>query len=191
MTGVRLGAPWRWGPITGRLWPRVLPSLRVGFFARLFGVARQPVTSIGALGLGPTEVEGTGATISPVFDPLSGEPAIALRYRSIAPSTSAVLYVGLTSREGNLVDEAQQATDFLLDDGTGTALIRVSPGRDVARVHARGLEIHGMSLRARVELLRAGDAVRVRGEVVELFRSSPHRGLSYTAVIDAQDFKLL
>ncbi len=162
----------------------------MGFWARLFGGGVDPVvTPIGALACGGGEVEGTTALLEPIFDPVHGEPAIAVRYEARGPSTTASLYGGIAGPSGDFVAQADQATDFLLQDGTGTALIRVPRGADLRRVHAQALHNHGMSLRASVELLRAGERVRVWGEIIELCEGSPHRRMPYTAVIRAEGFK--
>jgi hypothetical protein len=161
----------------------------MGLLSRLFGRGTPPATPVAALELGPTEVEGTGVVLEPLFDPIHGEEAIALHYRASAPGAVGRIYGGLTGSAGDLVIDGGQATDFLLEDSSGAALIRVDPGQDVMMLHEESSQHHGISLSPTVDLLRPGERIRVRGTVVELLEPSPHRRVGYTAIIEAESFE--
>jgi hypothetical protein len=81
--------------------------------------------------------------------------------------------------------------DFVLRDESGAVLIRVARGRDVGAVHADLVGRHGLDVRAEASLIEAGERVRVRGEVTDVCRDSPHRRAPYGIVLQAESVEAL
>ena len=84
-----------------------------------------------------------------------------------------------------------QATDFGLVDGTGTALIRVERGSDLAVVHAQLSDMHGLELHATTSLIVFGDRVRVHGVIDGRPGVSPHRRGEHDVVILAKEIEAI
>ena len=84
-----------------------------------------------------------------------------------------------------------QATDFGLVDGTGTALIRVERGSDLAVVHAQLSDMHGLELHATTSLIVFGDRVRVHGVIDGRRGVSPHRRGEHDVVILAKEIEAI
>ncbi|MCA9720607.1 MAG: hypothetical protein H6713_34465 [Myxococcales bacterium] len=135
--------------------------------------------SIAAAQDGRVELAGTVELLEddePLQCPLTGAPAVAIFYRGRAPGLAAHAYGG----QGDALDlsiSGRESRDFILRDATGSAIVRVrARGGDVARLHERLVEQHGLSLRSESELLGPGERVTVRGEVVERDGvGGPHR----------------
>ena len=127
------------------------------------------------------ELEGVIEAIEQLQDPLTGEPAVVLDYLARRRGPAA-LYFSIQANEGDI--QAFQATNFILRDASGAALIEVASGLDVAKLHAELLARFGVSLEVEVERVGPGDRVRVRGRVRHCAGGgSPHRRQPWTAVV--------
>jgi hypothetical protein len=127
------------------------------------------------------EVCGEVEALELLHDPIDGEPAVVLNYHAHRPALTQ-RYWGIHSTEGNV--EAYQATNFLLRDPTGVALIHVQPGGDLAKLHDNLRNEFGVELQASVERIGPGARVRVRGRVGEQSDSgSPHRRVPWSVVV--------
>lgn len=127
------------------------------------------------------EIEGVVEAVELLHDPLSGEPAVVLNYLARRPGVAA-RYFSIQTNEGDV--EAYQATNFVVRDDSGAALIEVGRGTQIAELHAELLERFGVNLEAEVERVGPGDRIRVRGRVRRQAEGgSPHRREPWTAVV--------
>lgn len=116
-----------------------------------------------------------------LVDPIEGEAAVVLDYQAQRPALTQ-RYWGIHSTEGNI--EAYQATNFILRDPSGAALIQVQPGADLGKLHANLRQEFGVELQASVERVGPGDRVCVRGRVSERSdEGSPHRREPWSVVV--------
>lgn len=135
------------------------------------------------------ELEGQVEPLSLLWDPITGEPAVALDYDARTPGITQ-RYFGIHERPGGIA--ARQAVDFVLRDSTGGALIEVDRGGDVGELHRRLRGEFGIGLQATIERLGPGDRVRIRGRVRALDEgSSPHRREPWTVVVTAHELELI
>ena len=158
----------------------------MGFFSRLLRRVKPQLRPIVQLERGAAKIEGVASAITPILHPLDDSPVLAMSYRATASGSVG----GITGTSIDQLLEARQATDFLVTDDTGTALIQVERGQDVAQFHAQALTRHGLSMRVEVQALRDGMRVCVLGNVVDLPTGSPHR-LQYRAVVRATSFEVI
>ncbi len=141
---------------------------------------------------GWVEVRGTVEAIEPLQCPITGEDAVAIYYRAIAPGATSRAYAGLLGDTLHVSSQARQATDFLLRDRSGAALIRPEYGPDLQAIHHDLLGRHGLELQASAELLQPGQQIRVRGYVSEQTPDAgPHRRGPYSLVIEADEISLV
>lgn len=127
------------------------------------------------------ELEGEVEALGLLHDPLTGQAAVILNYRARRPGL-APRYFGIQDSGGAL--DAFQATNFLLVDGGGMALIEVAPGSDIAALHRRLSDEFGVDLRASTEHIGPGDRIRVRGRVRAWpDEQSPHRREPWSVIV--------
>ena len=133
------------------------------------------------------ELEGVVEAVEVLQDPLSGEPAVVLNYLARRPA-AAQLYFSIQANEGDI--EAYQATNFVIRDDSGAALIEVAQGTDIAKLHAELLERFGVNLEAEIERVGPGERIRVRGRVRrQATGGSPHRREAWTAVVTLDELE--
>jgi len=156
----------------------------------------QLVAELGSLATGEVrrvEIEGRVEAVSSLRDPVSGEACVALEYRAWPPATTVGMD-GATAHAGRAYQvNARQAVDFVLVDPGGRVLVHTDPGEDVSALHHALLERYGVGLRAESDALRAGQRLRVVGEVVHRSGGpgTPHRELPYTAVVRAERLQVV
>ncbi|PRP97703.1 hypothetical protein ENSA5_32100 [Enhygromyxa salina] len=127
------------------------------------------------------ELAGEVEALELLRDPVDDEPAVVLNYRARRPGV-AQRYFGIHGSEGEI--EAYEATNFVLRDASGAALIQVERGGDVGQLHAKLREQFGVDLQASVEQVGPGDRVRVRGRLrAHSVGGSPHRREPWTVVV--------
>ncbi len=152
--------------------------------SRLQGYAPRRVGELVRAGA-RVELEGQIEALTQLEDPLEGAPAVVLRYRARSPGISQ-RYFGIPDDRGTM--EGFQATDFVLRDASGAALIQVERGGDLGELHRRLHAEFGIGLQVELERLAAGDTVRVRGHVRELVGGgSPHRREPWSVVVVAEE----
>jgi hypothetical protein len=145
-----------------------------------------PRVLIGEVALGETDIVGVVETFDEeVEDPLTGRHGVALEYHASAPSAVSRAYAGLLGTSADMEVRARQAVDFLISDGSGSALVRVHPGHDVPALHRTLAAEYGLELRSETALVRTGQRVRVRGKVVDVCDESPMRRGRWRAIIVA------
>lgn len=123
------------------------------------------------------ELIGRVEAPSPLHCPVTHDPAVVIHYRA-RPIGRFEVDVPTPFTVG------EQATPFVLRDLSGTALIEVDSGVDVAEIHQRLLHTHGVALELDIALIRPGDEVCVQGHVLERARDGDH-GERWTTVVVA------
>jgi hypothetical protein len=134
-------------------------------------------------------VEGVVEVLDPealIGDPISGDLCVFAHYEAYVPSYAQRLMVAGGGGPMNLVAKSAQATEFLLRDSTGLALIRPKGGADLLALHHELLSRHGFEMQAETVIVRPGDRVRVRGQVLRMMEGSPMRRDAYQLLIDAE-----
>lgn len=163
-----------------RLWHRPRPR----------GVDRLP-----ELLAGPRDAlvrfSGRVEVLEPIYDPVSGEVAVAVEYRASPQSNVLGVAGALAAHSRAFQLTCQQATDFLVCDGEARVLVRVDRGRDVAALHRELLARHGVDLRSERALVRPGALVCVVGRLVHTSPTSPLRAEAHVAEVRAQRFWLV
>lgn len=126
--------------------------------------------------------------LEPIFDPVSGEAAVAVAYRA-APQSSVIGVAGALSVVARAFHvSCQQATDFVVSDGPHRVLVCVDRGSDVTAVHRDLVARYGVGLHTDRALVRPDAHVRVIGLRLARLATSPLRAEPYLAVIRAQRF---
>lgn len=164
----------------------------MSFWSRLF--SRTSASDIASLAEGPVIVEGYVELFDPetlIGDPLSGDLCVFAHYEAYMPGYAQRLMMTGGGGPMNLVARSAQATDFLVRDSSGVALVRPSAGADLLALHHEMLSRHGFELKAETRAIKAGDRVRVRGQVVKMMEGSPMRREDFTAVIEAESVESL
>ena len=161
----------------------------MGFLRRVFGLRYRRVTSLQELGSGRVEVDGLVEGISAVPHPATGDDVVAVAYQAWPPSTTVgVDGAGADASRGFKV-AARQATDFILVLGGARVRVRVPGGEDVAALHADLVDRYGVGLRAEIDVIQAGDRVRVLGQATQASDGgSPHRRDPDAGIIEAERF---
>lgn len=132
---------------------------------------------------GVVEVDESGALL---HDPLTGAPAVVLRYEA-TPPTITERYFGLNAETSRYA--SWQATDFILRAGEHAVRVELAPGGRVDELHARLSAEHGVRLEVEVERIAPGDRITVRGRIGDAAPAgSPHRREPWTATIHADEF---
>jgi len=130
------------------------------------------------------EFSGQIDALSTLIDPVDGRPAVAMQYRAKAPAALQRFY-GIKAY-GNAID-AHQATNFVLRDASGSALVEVEPGGNLGELHHQLQRKYGVELEAEVEVIAPGERVRVQGRIVKVTQTgSPHRRDPWSAVVAAE-----
>jgi len=164
----------------------------VSFWSRLFGTrGRTPIASGSE---GPIRVEGTVQVFDPdalIGDPISGDLCVFAHYEAHMPSYAQRLMIAGGGGPMNLVAKSAQGTEFLLRDDSGVALIRPSAGADLLALHHELLSRHGFEMQAATLIVRAGDRVRVHGQVLRIIEGSPMRREGHDLTIDAERVELI
>lgn len=162
------------------VWRRLWPSRpqRIEHLPEVLGLGR------GAL----VELSGWVEALEPIFDPVSGDPAVAIEYRAVPPSNVVGMAGAASAMSRAFVLRCQQATDFLLREGTHQVLVRVERGSEVAEVHREMLARHGVGLYTERALVRPGARVCVVGRVLAGGAGSPLREAPHVAEVAAQRF---
>lgn len=163
----------------------------VGWLSRLFSPRYERAEAIALLRQGRFEIDGRVEPLEELVSPLTGERGVALEYRASTPSATRGAFGELPGHGLRLAVRCSQAVDFVLRDESGAVLVRVARGRDVHAVHADLVHRHGLDVRAETSLIEAGERVRVRGEVTEICRDSPHRRSPYGIVLEAVSVEAL
>ncbi|MGB1013070.1 MAG: hypothetical protein ACPG4T_02965 [Nannocystaceae bacterium] len=166
----------------------------MGWISNLLSRFRRRYTPVEliASATGWVEIVGTIEALEVLHCPLTGDDAVAIYYRAVAPGATSRSYAGLLGDAFHITSQGRQALDFLLRDDSGAALIRMDRGPDVAGIHAQLSQRHGLELTADTELLRPGQHVRVRGYVTEQSAAtSPHRRGPYAVVLDADEVSII
>ncbi len=137
--------------------------------------------------LGQVELTGTVEAMDLLNDPITGEPCVVIEYRAWPPTTTLGIGGGLVGGGHGYVVHATQAVDFLLNDGSDRALIKVERGQDIVAIHGKLTARHGIELHTERRLVRAGTTVRVAGTIAHRGRMarSPHRREPHLLVIEA------
>lgn len=131
---------------------------------------------------------GAVEALEPIFDPVSGEAAVAIEYRA-APQSNVVGVAGaLSVLSRAFVFTCQQATDFIVREGGHRVLVRVGRGSDLGEVHREMLARHGVGLHTERALVRPDARVCVIGRRLGAPANSPLRAEPYLAVVQAQRF---
>lgn len=153
-------------------------------------VAIRDLAELGGDQFGRVQIEGTADTTEPLLDPVQGRPGIGIVYKAWPPSTTLGMD-GATSHNSRAYEvSAQQSCDFELSDGRSRVLVRVNRGEDLAALHQRLLDQHGVSLRVETEVVEVGERVRIWGRVEHRAGgpSGRHRELPYVAIVRADRF---
>jgi hypothetical protein len=164
------------------LWQRFLPRRprAIDRLSDLLATSRDELVTL----------HGRVEPLDPIFDPVSGEAAVAIDYRA-APQSSVVGVAGALSIVARAFHvSCQQATDFIVTDGPHRVLVCVDRGADVVAVHRDLVARYGVGLHTDRSLVRPDAAVRVIGRRVGTLATSPLRDEPYLAVIRAQRFWL-
>ena len=164
----------------------------MSFWDRFF--RRRRSTPIGLAKEGPVQIEGTVEVFDPdemLGDPISGDLCVFAHYEAHMPSYAQRLMISGGGGPMNLVAKSAQATEFLVRDETGIALVRPPPGADLLALHHELLSRHGFEMQASTALIRLGDRVRVQGQVLRIMEGSPMRRDPYRLTLDAQQVELL
>ncbi len=162
----------------------------MGWLSQLFSRFRRQYvpTELIASARGWVEITGTIEGLELLQCPITGDEAVAVYYRAIVPGAASRAYAGLLGDTLHVSSQAQQATDFILRDASGAALIRPKYGPNLQGIHQELLRRHGLELQAGSELLVPGERIVVRGFVAEhKDHSTPHRRGPYNLVIDADE----
>lgn len=159
-----------------RLWP---PRPRhIGRLPELLGTSRDELVALA----------GRVEPLELLYDPVSGEPAVAIEYLAAPPNSVVGVAGALTALARAFQVTCQQATDFVLAEGPHRALVRVAPGSDVAAVHRDLTGRFGVGLHTERRLVRPGDHIRVIGRRLGGPAASPMRDEPYLATIVADRF---
>lgn len=164
----------------------------MSFWARLF--RRRPSTPIALAKEGPVQLEGRVEVFDPdelLGDPISGDLCVFAHYEAHMPSYAQRLMITGGGGPMNLVAKSAQATEFLLRDESGLALVRPPCGANLLALHRELLSRHGFEMQASTALVRPGDRVRVQGQVLRIMEGSPMRREPYQLTLDAQRVELL
>jgi hypothetical protein len=143
---------------------------------------------------GPVVIEGYVEVFDPdtlIGDPLTGDLCVFAHYEAYMPGYAQRLMITGGGGPMNLVARSAQGSDFLVRDASGVALIRPSAGADLLALHHEMLSRHGFEMKAHTQLIKAGDRVRVRGQVVKMMEGSPMRREDFAAVIEAENVEAL
>jgi hypothetical protein len=133
------------------------------------------------------ELEGEVEALELLHDPVEGEPAVVLNYRAQRPGV-AQRYFGIHEAAGEI--EGYQATNFVLRDESGAALIEVERGGDLAKLHRRLRDEFGVDLQVEVDHIAPGDRVRLRGRVrARTEEGSPHRREPWAVVVSLDELE--
>lgn len=159
-----------------RLWPpRPRPIARL---PELLGASRDELVTLA----------GRVEPLESLFDPVSGEPAVAIEYLA-APQSSVVGVAGaFVALSRAFQVSCQQATDFIVADGPHRVLVLVARGGDVVAMHRDLTARYGVSLHTERRLVRHGDHVRVIGRCLRAAPTSPLRDEPYLATLLADRF---
>jgi len=132
------------------------------------------------------EISGIAEPVQALQDPLSGQACVAIDYRAWPPSTTLGVD-GASAHNGRAYELAAfAASDFHLQEGPVSVLVRVEPGRDTVALHDQLQLQFGVGLRAETDVVPSGARVCVAGRVEPLKRSgSPHRTQPHTLVVKA------
>lgn len=134
------------------------------------------------------QLTGRVEALEPIFDPVSGEVAVAIEYRAVPQSNVVGVAGALSVLSRAFVFTCQQATDFIVREGGHRVLVRVEPGSDLGEVHREMLSRHGVGLHTERALVRPDARVCVVGRRVGAVAASPLREEPYLAVVQAQRF---
>lgn len=127
------------------------------------------------------ELEGEVEALELLYDPIDGTAAVLLEYHARRPGF-AQRFFGVDDVAAEIV--GCQATNFVLRDGSGAALIEVARGADIPELHRRLYEQFGVELEVRVAYVAPGDRVRLRGRVrARADHGSPHRREPWAVVV--------
>lgn len=148
------------------------------------------VTDWDQLEVGPAELAGSVQALEEIKDPVGGTRCVVLEYRAWPPSTTAGVDGAAVVGDRAFQVSALQAVEFLLQSRGRTVLVRPRPGEDIVARHAALEARYGISLRTEVQHVAAGDDVVVRGRVVHVTPTSPHRTEPYKAVLEAESIRL-
>src|SRR5262245_24038033 len=119
------------------------------------------------------ELEGEVEALELLHDPVDGTAAVLLEYHARRPGF-AQRFFGIDDVAAEIA--GCQATNFVLRDASGAALIEVARGADIGVLHHRLHEEFGVALEVRVAYVAPGDTVRLRGRVrARADHGSPHR----------------
>ncbi len=160
---------------------------QVTWLRRLFGPGYAKLAAAELPGGGArqkVEIQGQIELLDRVHSPVDGVAGAVLEYSARARSAAGRLHFGAGQSAMDLRFSARQAVDFVVRDASGGVLVRVDPGRDVEALHDELRAQYGTELDAVTDVLREGETVRVRGEVVSRSGDDPHRE-SWRAVIEA------
>ncbi|MCB9748709.1 MAG: hypothetical protein H6713_01755 [Myxococcales bacterium] len=155
-------------------------------FLDLFSRRYHALDSIAAATAGRVELVGAIETLEEdeaLLCPLTGEPAVIVRYLGRARGVSAP--EGFFGDGQDIIIRAHQGRDFLIRDETGAAMIQVRAGDDLIALHGRMLETHGFALHAETDYLAPGERVVVRGVVTRRDAGAPHRRAPHLVTIRA------
>jgi hypothetical protein len=127
------------------------------------------------------ELEGEVEALELLHDPVDGTAAVFLEYHARRPGFAQRLF-GIDDVAAEIA--GCQATNFVLRDASGAALIEVDRGADIGGLHRRLREEFGVQLEVRVEHVVPGDTVRLRGRVrAWADHGSPHRREPWAVIV--------
>lgn len=144
---------------------------------------------IAAIQHGDTRVElhGEVEALELLVDPVDGTAAVLIEYHAQRPGSANRLF-GLDEVAAEI--GGCQATNFVLRDASGAALIEVDRGADIAQLHRRLREEFGVGLEVRVEHVVPGATVVLRGRVRALAdHGSPHRREPWAVIVTLDELE--
>jgi hypothetical protein len=128
------------------------------------------------------EIEGKVEALELLYDPIDGTAAVVLEYRA------QQRFFGLDDMAAHMA--GCQATNFVLRDASGAALIEVARGADIAQLHRHLREKFGLGLEVRIEHVAPGDSIRLRGRVrARADQGSPHRREPWAVIVTLDELE--
>jgi hypothetical protein len=133
------------------------------------------------------EIEGEVEALELLHDPIDGTAAVVIEYHAQRPGF-AQRFFGIDDVAAQIA--GCQATNFVLRDASGAALIEVERGADIAQLHRRLREQFGVGLQVHVEHVAPGDTVRLRGRVrARADHGSPHRREPWAVIVTLDELE--
>jgi len=138
------------------------------------------------------ELVGEVEALALLHDPVDHEPAVILHYHAGPTShLRSLLNVEAPFADTGGSLEVHQATNFVLRDASGAALIEVDPGVDVGAAHQRMLGLYNALINVDIDLIAPGDRVRIQGRVRSgVAQGSPHRREDWSAVVRMESVEI-